>query len=359
VVRHARIAGTEKHVYLLATRLDRRRFEVHVCTFENGELVQRLQAEGVSVAVIPEGHSPSHFARLTKFFRREKYDLVHCHSGGYACLAARAGGIRRIVYTKHGIGFTPEELRDRSFSRKLRDRIVDLCVAEYITLTRSDKEVMTDFLGIAGEKIEIIPNGIDPSLVSTTSTAPLGAQKLVGMVGRLTRQKGIEYLIRAMPTILSKHRNVRLLIAGRGEEESRLKTLVRQLRLEQRVKFLGYLDNPASMMRNLNVFVLPSVWEGFPYVLLEAMVLKRPIVATDIFGVNEIIEQKVSGMLVRPRDPDSIAKAVIMLLSDNLMCRRMGEAAYRRVLDNFNLKGSIGKTMKLYRRLFVGVTRFN
>jgi glycosyltransferase involved in cell wall biosynthesis len=218
---------------------------------------------------------------------------------------------------------------------------------------------MTDFLGIAGEKIEIIPNGIDPSLVSTTSTAPLGAQKLVGMVGRLTRQKGIEYLIRAMPTILSKHRNVRLLIAGRGEEESRLKTLVRQLRLEQRVKFLGYLDNPASMMRNLNVFVLPSVWEGFPYVLLEAMVLKRPIVATDIFGVNEIIEQKVSGMLVRPRDPDSIAKAVIMLLSDNLMCRRMGEAAYRRVLDNFNLKGSIGKTMKLYRRLFVGVTRFN
>jgi len=357
VVRHARIAGTEKHVYLLATKLDRNRFEVHVCTFENGELVQRLQAKGVSVAVIPKGHSLEHFARLSRFFCRGKYDLVHCHSGGYACLAARAGGIRRIVYTKHGIGFTREELRDRSFFRRLRDRIVDLCVAEYVALTRSDKEVMIDSLGIAGEKIEIIPNGIDPSLVSTKSTARLGAQKLVGTVGRLTRQKGIEYLIRAMPTIISKHRNAQLLIAGSGEEESRLKTLVQQLELEQRVRFMGYLDNPASMMRSLNVFVLPSVWEGFPYVLLEAMVLKRPIVATDIFGVNEIIEQEVSGMLVRPRDPDSIAKAVIMLLSDKLMCRRMGEAAYRRVLGNFNLKGSVTETMKLYTRLFMGVTR--
>jgi glycosyltransferase involved in cell wall biosynthesis len=356
VVRHARIAGTEKHVYLLATGLDRKRFDVHVCAFENGKLVQRLRAKGVTVTVIPKSHSAIHFAKLAKFFCREKYDLVHCHSGGYACLAARVGGIRRIVYTKHGIGFTPEELRDRSSFRRLRDRVVDLCVIKYIALTRYDKEVMINVLGIAAGKIEIIPNGIDPGLVFASGTVRVRRQNLVGTVGRLTRQKGIEYLIRAMPMIISKHRDAKLLIAGSGEEEFRLKNLVQQLKLEKRVEFMGYLDDPISMMRNLNVFVLPSVWEGFPYVLLEAMALKKPIVATDIFGVNEIVEHENSGMLVQPKDPDGIAEATVMLLSDKVMSRRMGEAAYKQVLADFTLEGSILQTMKLYTQFFVGVT---
>ena len=346
VVQHARIAGTEKHVYLLATGLDRNRFEVHVCTFEHGDLVQRLRAEGVSVTVLPKSHSVVHFVRLAGFFSAMKYDLVHCHSGGYACAAARLAGIRRILYTKHGIGFTPEELHDRSLSRKLRDRIIDLCTAKYIALTQYDKSVMVKVLGIPAGKIEIIPNGIDPDLISAVSSRH--AQKLVGTVGRLTKQKGIEFLIRAMPMIISKHPSVKLLIAGSGEEESRLKALVEELKIGKRVEFLGYLDDPISMMRNLDVFVLPSVWEGFPYVLLEAMALKMPIVATDIFGVNEIVKHQRSGILVHPRDPDSIADAVIMIISNKPMSRRMGKAAYNQFLDEFTLDKSISKTANLY-----------
>jgi len=111
------------------------------------------------------------------------------------------------------------------------------------------------------------------------------------------------------------------------------------------------------MMRNLNVFVLPSIWEGFPYVLLEAMALKKPIVATDIFGVNEIIDDKSSGILVPPRDSDNIAEAVVTVLSDNIMSRKLGESAYRRVVADFSLKRSIASTTQLYYQLFRDTVR--
>jgi glycosyltransferase involved in cell wall biosynthesis len=353
VVRHAKIAGTEKHVHLLATGIDQSRFEVHVCTFEHGELVRRLQDKGIGVTVIPKSHSVIHFIRLVRFFFTKRYDLVHCHSGGYACVAARMAGIARVLYTKHGIGFTSEELQNRSPSRKMRDRIVDLCVARYITLTRYDN----DMLGIARGRIVVIHNGIDPDFGLTANPVRARAQMLVGTVGRLTRQKGIEFLIQAMPMIIERYRNAKLLIAGSGEEDSRLKDLVKRLGLEKKVEFLGYVDNPAAVIKSINVFVLPSLWEGFPYVLLEAMILKRPIVATDIFGVNEIIKQQISGILVQPRDPDNMAKAVVSLMSNSLMSRKMGEAAYRQVLSDFTLNKSISKTVKLYDSLFVATTK--
>jgi glycosyltransferase involved in cell wall biosynthesis len=210
---------------------------------------------------------------------------------------------------------------------------------------------MVTILGIPVSKIEIIPNGIDPDLTSAESSRH--AQKLVGTVGRLTKQKGIEFLIRAMPMIISRHPSVKLLVAGSGEEESRLKALVEEFKMEGRVEFLGYLDDPISMMKDLDVFVLPSVWEGFPYVLLEAMALQIPIVATDIFGVNEIVKHQRSGILVRPKDPDSIADAVIRLISNKPMSRRMRKAAYNQLLDEFTLDKSILKTAKLYTQSWV------
>ena len=347
VVRHAKIAGTEKHVYLLATGLDRNIFEANVCTFEHGDLVRELRNENIRVVVIPKSHSIMHFVMALMYFAKNRFDIVHCHSGGYAVVAAKIAGIKHIIYTKHGIGFTEEELRKRGFLRKFRDFLVDRCVNTYVALTQYDKFVMTQILHIKADKIRVINNGIEPTF------ADIGPEKkmdypIIGTVGRLTRQKGLSYLIEALPAISKAFPRVRVLIAGSGEDEEYLRILAERIGVAKRIHFLGYVTNVAEVINRMDIFVLPSVWEGFPYVLLEAMLLKRPIIATDIFGVNEIVEHGESGILVRPREPKAIADAAIYLLSRRTKARTLGNSAYKRVMENFTADKTLSQIEQLY-----------
>jgi glycosyltransferase involved in cell wall biosynthesis len=347
IVRYAKIAGTETHVYLLATHLDRAVVDSHVLLLEEGDLVSNLEGAGVEVTVIPNSKSGFHYLRLILFFIRGKFDIVHCHSGGYACLAAKLAGVKRIVYTKHGIGATKEELIRRSFGRKLRDILINMCVIQYIALTEYDKYVMTRVLHIDRNNIEIIHNGID------TGIKVLGKRKrkknpVVGFVGRLEKQKGISYLIEAIPQILQRYNDLEVLIAGSGSEEVSLKALARALRVRKSIEFLGFVRDPLDIINQLDIFVLPSVWEGFPYVLLEAMLLRKPIVATNIFGINEIIKHEKSGVLVRARDPKSIAVAVLDLLAHRAKARRLGSAAYARLLRRYTADGTASQIKELY-----------
>lgn len=350
IIRHAQIAGTEKHVYLLTTYLKGRFFKASICTFEDGELVARLKERGFAVTVIPRSHSLLHFFRLVSYLRRNGFHIVHCHSGGYACIAAKLAGIKRIVYTKHGLGFTAEELRSRSFFRKLRDFLIDQCVTIYIALTNYDKFVMTQIMHISENKIRVIHNGIDPKFGKGKPMSRKG-YPIIGIVARLTKQKGISYLIKAIPVIAEKYKNVKVLIAGSGQEEESLKTLAKRLRISEKITFLGYVNDPLSVINQMDIFVLPSVWEGFPYVLLEAMLLKKPIVATNIFGVNEIIEHEKSGLLVEPRNTVSIANAIIRILSEKHYADRMGNAGHRRVLKHFTIEKTVNKIESIYHSL--------
>jgi glycosyltransferase involved in cell wall biosynthesis len=350
VVRHAKIAGTEKHVYLLAKGLDRSVFETHVCTFEDGDLVWILKDEGIRVLSIPKSHSIMHFVKLVEYFRRFRFDIVHCHSGGYAGVAARLAGIRCVIDTKHGIGFTNEELQSRNFVRRFSDFVVDRCVNAYIALTNYDKYVMTQILRIKADKITIISNGIDPSFADIKSAGKVD-YPVIGTVGRLTEQKGIRYFIEAVPAISEVFPKIKVLIAGSGEGENELRSLAERMGVAKKVQFLGYTANIAEVMNRMNIFVLPSVWEGFPYVLLEAMLLKRPIVATDIFGINEIVQHGKSGILVKPRDPKAIAAAVVFLLSKKTKSCMLGIAAYKRVMQRFTTDKTLLKIEQLYRSL--------
>jgi len=169
-----------------------------------------------------------------------------------------------------------------------------------------------------------------------------------GFVGRLEKQKGISYLIEAIPKISQRYNDVKVLIAGSGSEEISLKALARDLHVRKNIEFLGFVRDPLDIINQLDIFVLPSVWEGFPYVLLEAMLLRKPIVATNIFGINEIIKHEKSGVLVRARDPESIAVAVLDLLAHRAKARRLGNAAYARMLRRYTADGTASQIKELY-----------
>jgi glycosyltransferase involved in cell wall biosynthesis len=332
---------------LLASRLDTKLFKTDVCAFEHGNLVNYLNDKKIETKVIPKSHSVTHFLRLINFLRKHKPDIVHSHSGGYTCLAAKLAGVKYVVYTKHGIGLTEEALRQRGFFRKIRDFLVDRTVTIYIALTEYDKKMMNRILNIDLNKIEIIWNGIDPFLVKRL-TVVKNSKPVIGVVGRLTRQKGISYLIKAIPKIMEKISNIEVLIAGDGEDESMLKKLSKEHGVSDRINFLGYVKNAAEVINGMDVFVLPSIWEGFPYVLLEAMILKKPIVATDIFGIQEIIDNNKNGILVKPKSPDSIAETVIDLLTDKKRAQKLGEAAYKKAIKYYTLEGTVSKIQTLY-----------
>ncbi len=347
IVRHAQIAGTEKHVMLLATRLDKTNFTAHVCAFEFGDLVDRLKAECIQTTVIPGSHSILHFVKLVLFLKKHSFDIIHCHSGGYACVAAKLAGCKRIIYTKHGIGFTREELQRRTIVRKWRDHLVDKCVDKYIAVTKHDGTILARVLQIDRSKIVVIYNGVEQLVLDAE---PLVEQRgpVIGVVGRLTRQKGIAYLIKAVPAIIRRFGTLRVLIVGSGEEEMPLRRLAENLGVSQNIEFLGYRKDAAHVISRMDVFVLPSVWEGFPYVLLEAMILKKPIIATDIFGINEIVEHGRTGLLVDPSNPKSIAAAVLALLLDKEKARTLGIAAHRRVLERFTVDRTVSQIEQLY-----------
>lgn len=347
IVRYAHIAGTEKHALLLASNINKNVATPHVLVLEDGELCRQLTRRGVVTTVIPHRRSVLHYVKVAAFLAGKKFDIVHCHSGGYVCIIARLVGVKCIVYTKHGIGATMGDVISRPFIRRLRDVMIDLCVRRYIALTRYDRMIMSRFLHISQDKIEVIPNGIDP----TDASKPTKRQydfPTIGAVGRLVKQKGLRYLIEAMPAIITEHRDLKLIIAGDGPEERSLKALAERLGVSNNVFFLGHVKNPLAVISQLDVFVLPSIWEGLPYVLLEAMLLKRPIVASRIFGISEIIRDGEDGILVQPRSAQNIADVVLDLLANAEKRRSLGEAGHNRVLTNYTLAKTIRRIEQCY-----------
>ena len=350
IVRYAKIAGTEMHVYLLTKHLDRSEVASHVLLLEEGDLAGKLKDGGIEVTVIPNSKSVLHYLRIMWFFISRNFDLVHCHSGGYVCLIARIVGLKRIVYTKHGIGATKEDLVRRPFCRKLRDVLINMCVAHYVALTEYDKSVMNRVLHIRRKKVAVIHNGIDAGM-KFSGKRKKQKGPVIGFVGRLEKQKGIKYLVEAVPDILKRYSGLKVLIAGSGSEETSLKTLAHERGVRKNIDFLGFVKQPLEIIGQLDVFVLPSVWEGFPYVLLEAMLLRKPIVATNIFGINEIIENEKSGILVKERNPKSIADAVVDLLAHRAKAQRLGRAARARLLRSYTANRTATQVLGLYFKL--------
>jgi glycosyltransferase involved in cell wall biosynthesis len=171
---------------------------------------------------------------------------------------------------------------------------------------------------------------------------------VVGTVARLHRQKGVVNLLRAAPEILKDFPEVIITVVGDGPQKNSLRREARRLGLEGRLLFLGEREDAASIMALFDIFVLPSLWEGLPFVLVEAAALGKPIVATAVDGVPEILEDKKTGLLVRPGDTSALAAAVIELLKDKDEARRLSETARTLVPPRFPLRRMVDQTENLY-----------
>jgi glycosyltransferase involved in cell wall biosynthesis len=289
-----------------------------------GDYTPEVEKLGIKVILLPQKkNNVDYFAflKVAQFLKKEKIDVIHTHNTQPFIDGALGGilaGVKTIVHTDHARDF-PDKLR-YMFAEWFLSHFVQRIVAVSEHTARN----LTKYEKISPKKITVVPNGIDGSAFSIITDKKKKRKELgilndgpiIGIGVRLCEQKGIPYLLRAMPDIIKEFPECTLVIAGRGPLEEALIKDVESMGIQSNVRFIGMRLDIPELLKLFDVYVLPSLWEGLPMVLLEAMAAGCPIVATDVGGVSTIIKTGQTGMLVRPRNSADISRDVIRLLLD-------------------------------------------
>ena len=352
------VGGGQQHVLWLAERLNRARFEVAVACGEGGYLVDELRKCGVPTYIVRMSNRPSirSLIECLNLYRKWKPDIVHMH-GGTAGFIGRFTSLfaprMYLVYTYHGIHYLHNlgSLRNQLF--RMVDRALKHRTDRLICVSQSDRELGIRYGVVDPEITVLIRYGIDVEKFAKArqSSAPGGGgSRIVGTIGRLHVQKGQTYLLDAAATVIKQARDVDFHFVGEGELRQSLEAQIRSLGIQEHVKLCGARTDVAELLATMDIFVLPSLWEGLPIVLLEAMAAGKPIVVTAVDGVKEVITGE-EALLVPARDPESLSNAILRILNDSALARQLGERAYRKVKSEYNIETMVKKIGELYEDL--------
>jgi glycosyltransferase involved in cell wall biosynthesis len=350
--------GIGRHINDLAGGLAERGWEVVLCAPEPPENLERTATYvplELRRAISPRIDFAAG-AELARVVGDLLPDIVHAHSSKAGAVARLARALHPrvpVVYTPHGYAFAGHFSRRsqraayRSVERllaPLASRVVCVCEAE-ARLARSIGPV---------DRVRVIHNGIDaapagPLDVRVAELADRGP--VIGALALLRPGKGLETLIDATPAVLARHPDAQIAIVGDGPELESLRARARMRGVSHAVHFIGPCRCPLEALRPMELFVHPSWAESFPYVVLEAMSLGKPIVASDVGGIGEAIEDGVGGLLVPPRNGDLLGEALCKVLDDRDRATRMGELALRRVSSRFTRAGMIDRLTCVYDEL--------
>jgi glycosyltransferase involved in cell wall biosynthesis len=360
VVDNISFRGGERTFLQLAMGLARSRYELAVACSPGGVLVERLQDLGVPViaAEMRKRRRLDTVLALTREFRRRRPHIVHTQGRGdpFGRLAARLARVPAVVSTTAMIStrYDVEERWRRILYRAI-DFTTDRLVDRYIVVNRASVDALTDRHGVPRSRVVVIPNGIELERYDPVKARGSGWRErlgvpeevtLIGGVGRLTAQKGFDDLIRAFAAI--DRPDVWLVIAGDGPDWEELREMARMFDVSERVLIPGFVEDVPGLLAGLDLFVLSSRQEGHPMVMLEAMAMANPIVATDIPGVGDTITDGVEGRLVPPGDIAALANSIAALIDDPDAAARLGRNARKMVEREYTVERMVRRTEVLY-----------
>lgn len=342
------IGGAGRYVLtLLGQPLLAERFELAVACPE-GDLATAVRRAGFPVFVYPGANRSFSWEALwslRRHMRSWRPRIVHTHGALAGRVAGRLSGAR-VIYTKHGMAASEEQaiqvrsagaLARRAAVRLFLDRIVAVSDAVARSLTAQ---------GARPERIHVIPGGVDLSAYPSTPQ-PL-VPGVIGTLGRLQKEKGFDVLLDAMGQLRGE---ARLLLGGEGLLSEELPELSHVLGVADLVEFRGFVRDVPAFMAEMGLFVLSSRSEGLGLVLIEAMAAGRPVVATHVGGVPEVVVHGKTGLLVPPEDPNALAEAIRQVLADPDLAGRMGEAGRRRAELLYGADRMAEQTLALYEEL--------
>lgn len=335
--------GVARIVGAINSGLNPARFRTHAWFLESdGPLVAELANLGIEARVVPWSKGLKNPVGMWRFWMRlceEKFGIVHQHYGGRA--------LRWVVHLRN----------DSRVLVHLHGRIVENEGTRliYPNLQLSDFVIATSHAVAKRVKdvpVQVVYPGVHVGpRAGQTLMRPSQAGQIVGTAARLVPAKGMIHLIRAMSFLRSRVSGVLLEIAGFGPQESALRREVQKLGLGTCVKFLSWQNDLAPLFARWDVFVLPSIEEGFGITLVEAMAVGLPVVATNVGGIPEVVEQGVTGLLVPPADPAALAGSIERLLTNPEERQQFGLASYDRARDKFSRESMVSAVQGIYERL--------
>jgi glycosyltransferase involved in cell wall biosynthesis len=348
--------GAQEHVYNLVNRLDHEFYDVSVVSLSPGSAVRKLERAGFEVTVIDEPDDVIATATLAAHLADARPDVVHNHMfraevvGTKAAIALGTAGHRRpwVVSTVHS-----SRVRSAEDQEQLR-RITPLMDRLIVVSRAIDAKVVGE--GRLGTPRTLIYNGVDlERLVHLEPCCSLRDEygmepgaPIVGVVGRLELEKGHPTLLEAWPLVLERCPGAYLLIVGEGSRQDALREIAHQHGVERHVIFTGRRDDIPAVTAALDVAVLPSYREAQGLTVLEAMAMSRPVVASNVGGIPEMIEDGVSGLLVPPQDAPALAAAILRLLRDHQFADMIARAGHDLVHDRFCVQMMVNRIQELY-----------
>ncbi len=366
------IGGNERFVLQLLEHLPKETFRQEVCVPDRGKDVTReLEREcarlgaPIRVMQVLGNLDLTVLLRLERAIMRGRYDIVHTHliySQIYGRLAAALARANCIVSSEQNV----YDLKAR-FPFSFIERRLAASTDRIIACSNGVREHLVKKVGINPLKVVVVPNSVDTRVFfPIRKGSPRWADvervrkelrinegdTVIGTVGHMSRQKGQEFLTAAIPRVLPRYPGAKFVFVGRGMLQKKLEEQARKLGVERAVVFAGIRRDVPVALNCFDVFVLPSLWEGFGTAIVEALACGAPVVASRVGGIPEIIDHGVDGLLVAPRNPRALAESIIRLLDKPGLRRDMIYRGLRKAMGPFNVTTMAQTMAKLYLQMY-------
>ena len=361
-IRQGQVGGGETHVFDLVKSIDKSKFEVEVLSFTDGPMVQKLNELGIKTHLIST-LKPFDFLvwkQIKNLIKSGKFDIIHAHGTRAASNVFYAAKKLHIplIYTVHGWSFHDGQ---NSAIRKVREmsegfltRRANLTIA----VSHSNEQDGKTKFGLKNSTV--IFNGIDGEKFDSIKTNYSEIRKefqidsnktLVGYLVRMTYQKDPLTMIKAIQTVIAKEQNIHFLMVGNGELLEETKYLAKSLNLMNYISFSDFRSDIPDILKAIDIYCLPSLWEGMPIGLLEAMAMGKACIATGVDGTKELVETNKNGILIPKKDENALANAILDLHKNQNKRMQLGENAKNYVKGNFSLQEMVTKIENTYFRL--------
>jgi glycosyltransferase involved in cell wall biosynthesis len=358
-------AGGEVYLRELAEAIDRERFELRVIVPEAGPLVPRLAALGVETVMVPLGAplgSPAPLVDLVRRFRALRPHIVQSHGARtsfYTRIAGRLAGVPCHVATVHNSLYDYPVGPLRRAVYLLADRATSPLSAVIVCVAQSLARDLIERSRVPARRVVVIPNGVDLARFDPARAdgervrraLGLGPAPVVGIVGRMTPQKAHADFVDAFALARARHPGARALIVGEGPLRPAIEARIAERGLAPACLLAGVREDIPDCLAAMSVVVLASVSEGFPFTVLEALAMARPLAATAVNGVTEIVTHDENGLLVPPGAPRRLGEAIAALLDDPARAAALGKAGRRTVEARYSRAQMVHRLSQLYEQL--------
>ncbi len=358
VIRQGLIGGGESHVIDVVKFLDRSVFEPYVISFTDGPMISELEGMGVKCHIIPtqKAFDTHIWSKISKFIDENEIDLIHAHGSraqSNVFWSARKKG-KPLIYTVHGWSFHADQnvlaQKARIISEKFMVNMADMVIN--VSMTNQQ----TGLKKIGKYNNRVINNGIDlnkfsskvsASKLKVTLKIPKG-RIVVGCIMRMTKQKNPMGMLTAFRQANQQVDNLHLLLVGDGELMPQIIAYINKYRLESIVTLTGNRKDIPQLLSVIDIYCLPSLWEGLPLSLLEAMAMRKAIIATRVDGTKELIQEGVNGLMIEPNDTKALAEKVVFLSKRKEIRTEYGRLAESLIVRDYSVNKMVKEIEGVY-----------